>query len=566
MPAYIERGLLDFVNASDSELISDLHQAYALDGFVSQYTSQTISWDVSLSLIKMGLQSAVATGISAAGWRVLLELPLYRLRRRVDLLLVAPQVLVVIELKVGADQFHSSDRQQVEEYALDLRDFHEFSHDIPILPVLWCTEAPAAPLQLPELGAGVADAVVKVGNGQFPIFVSDLASHISALRHAVREDWSRGAYRPVPSVIEAATSLFAGHGVEEITRRDAANLGHAAEAILSLIREARERNRRHLIFLTGVPGSGKTLAGLQVVHRAHESEGRHSGDVVYLSGNTPLVTVLREALTEDECRRKMRAGHRVKKDAVRSSVRVRIQHIMDFLREYLSDTEERPPHERAIVFDEAQRAWDAAYGKQKFGRSASEPRLLLDIMGRHEKWSVIVGLVGGGQEINSGENGMAEWGDALRSLTPAARSEWEIFGPPGIERGDRASAFLGLGELPDIPVTEVPNLTLTVPLRSYRSPRVADWVSAVLDADREGAATIMQDIEEYPILLTRDSHVAMHWLKSQGRGSAVSDWLPVQRQADSGLRVLAFPLTPRMGVTLRIGISGQLAMCVVRTH
>jgi hypothetical protein len=191
---------------------------------------------------------------------------------------------------------------------------------------------------------------------------------------------------------------------------------------------------------------------------------------------------------------------------------------MDVLREYLSDAEGRPPHERAIVFDEAQRAWDAAYGKQKFGRSASEPRLLLDIMARHKEWSAIVGLVGGGQEINRGENGMAEWGDALRSLAPEHRSQWEIFGPPGMANGDRASAFLGLGELPNMAINEVPNLTLTVPIRSYRSPHVSDWVSAVLDADQNGAAAIMREMGEYPIVLTRDSRVAMDWLRSQGRG------------------------------------------------
>jgi hypothetical protein len=394
LPAYIDESVLDLLNTPDRELIARLHQAYASDGFVSQYTSQTIAWDISVGLIRTGLQAAISSGIDVARWRALLELPLYRLRRRVDLLLVTPQALAVIELKIGGDQFQSADRWQVEEYALDLRDFHEFSHEVPILPVLWCTEAQAEPPHVPSLRAGVADAVVNVGRGQFSRFVSDFAAQITALPEIVRKDWSRGAYSPVPSVIEAATSLFAGHGVEEITRRDAANLDEAAETILSLIRQARDRKRRYIIFLTGVPGSGKTLAGLHVVHRTYESESRVSGDVVYLSGNTPLVTVLREALTEDDYRRRLQAGESPKKDAVRSSVRARIQHIIDFLREYLSDLETRPPHERAIVFDEAQRAWDADYGKHKFGRSASEPRLLLDIMARHDDWSVIVGLIG----------------------------------------------------------------------------------------------------------------------------------------------------------------------------
>src|SRR5579859_4694638 len=151
MPAYIDRGVLDFINSPDAELISNLHQAYASDGFTSQYTSQTTAWDVSLKLIRAGLLSAIASGIDVNRWRVLLELPLYRLRRRVDCLIVTPQALAVIELKVGEQNFHSSDRRQVEEYALDLRDFHEHSREIPILPVLWCTEAAAEPLHLPAL-------------------------------------------------------------------------------------------------------------------------------------------------------------------------------------------------------------------------------------------------------------------------------------------------------------------------------------------------------------------------------------------------------------------------------
>ena len=518
MPAYIDKSIEQFLTTPDRQLLADLHSAYASDGFVAQYTSQTIAWEVSLPLIKAALRSAHESAEGIAQWRILMELPLYRLRRRIDLLLVAPQAVAVVEIKAGEHQFHSTDRRQVEEYALDLRDFHEYSHGVPILPVLWCTEAPARHAYLPGLEVGVAEEVIEVGSQQFPAFVSRFASLIARLPQCVREDWSNGAYSPVPSVIEAATALFAGHGVREIAQADATNLKDAAEAVVSLIKRARAEKRRALIFLTGVPGSGKTLAGLQVVHRAVESEGRHSGDVVYLSGNTPLVTVLREALTEDEYDRRKLAGETVTKKDVRSAVRARIQHIMDFLKQYLSDTDQRPPHEHAIVFDEAQRAWDAAYGRQKFGRSASEPRLLIDIMSRHSDWSVIIGLIGGGQEINSGENGMMEWGDALRSLPQATRSEWHVYGPPEMRDGDQATAHLGLGDLPGMTIHEDPNLTLTVPLRSYRSPRVADWVSALLDGDQESARELISEVEKFPIHITRDPGEAMDWLRSQGRG------------------------------------------------
>lgn len=516
MPAYVDLDLPEFLATPSDDLLAQLHRRYAADRFQTQYTSQTTAWETSLSVLREGLES-VPTTVDTSGWRIVLEMPLYRLRRRIDLLLVTPRAIAVIELKVGETNFRAQDRRQVEEYCLDLRDFHEYSAGVPLVPVLWCTEADGGVLRIPRLERGVAAEVVELGTGQFPHFLSRFSERIQSLPNRVRETWSGGSYRPVPSVIEAATTLFAGHGVEEIARADAANLGRAAEAIVSLINLARSERRRALIFLTGVPGSGKTLAGLQVVHRA--TNGRDaSGDVVYLSGNTPLVTVLREALSQDEYARSRQSGHERKIGEVRTSVRARIQHIMDFLREYLSDSKERAPHEHAIIFDEAQRAWDAAYGKQKFGRSASEPRLLLDIMSRHNEWCAIVGLIGGGQEINSGENGMAEWGDAIRSLPEKLRREWSLYGPPGSLTGDRASAYLGLGELPDSHLNEVEDLTLTVPLRSFRSPLIADWVEAVLSADQVGASRIMTGIDGFPIRITRDAEDAIQWLRDQGRG------------------------------------------------
>ena len=517
MPAYIDQTVRDFLGTPNESILANLHGAYAADGFVSQYTSQTIAWENTLDPLKHALKAAARAHPSIRDWTVLLELPLYRLRRRVDLVLVAPEAIAVVELKVGEKEFLSADRRQVEEYALDIRDFHEHSEFAPIVPVLWCTGGVQQQLTLPRMSQGVADRVLQVGGDQFSDFVSLFAEGVSGLRQCVSDVWSQGAYRPVPSVIEAATTLFAGHGVEEIAQADADNLERAAETIVSLIDQARMEKRRALVFLTGVPGSGKTLAGLQVVHQAVAADSL-AGEVVYLSGNTPLVTVLREALTNDEYERRRSDGERVSKGSIRSSVRARIQHIMDFLKEYLTDPMERPPHERAIVFDEAQRAWDAAFGKQKFGRSASEPRLLIDIMSRHPDWSVIVGLIGGGQEINSGENGMVEWGDAIRSLPASLRAEWQIYGPPEMTSGDKASAFLGLGELPGVSMTEVPDLTLTVPLRSYRSPHVSEWVSAVLDGESHKAQEIMKEIERFPIVITRDLDQATKWLRKQGRG------------------------------------------------
>jgi hypothetical protein len=203
----------------------------------------------------------------------------------------------------------------------------------------------------------------------------------------------------------------------------------------------------------------------------------------------------------------------------RREVRTQIQHIIDFLREYLTEDTERPPDVHAIVFDEAQRAWDRAQGKKKFNRSASEPRLLLEIMNRHDDWCVLIGLIGGGQEINSGEEGVAGWGDALRELHADGFRRWEVFAAEQALTGDASTGGLSLGELPEsVDLHADDKLRLSVPLRSYRSPLVADWVAAVLDGDARTGRRIMSDIGPYPILLTRDLEDARKWLEKQGRG------------------------------------------------
>ncbi len=328
---------------------------------------------------------------------------------------------MVVELKVGLAKFTPTDRRQVEEYAQDLRAFHEGSHVASILPVLWCTGSrPLNPYAQP-VSSGVGE-IHNLGCDDLTGLLNRLALSTTPSHSLDRETWETSTYRPVPTVVEAATTLFAGHGVEEIARADASNLDEAADKIVSIIDQTRRQGGRSMIFLTGVPGSGKTLAGLQVIHRAVDSGIEDKGDIVYLPGNTPLVTVIREALVRDEHRRNKTSGGRSLMSDVRSAVRTRIQHIIDFLREYLKDLKEREPHEHTIVFDEAQRAWYKAYGRKKFDRPASEPQLLLEIMGRHKDWRALVCLVGGGQEINNGENGVSEWGEALRKLPPEVAS------------------------------------------------------------------------------------------------------------------------------------------------
>jgi hypothetical protein len=550
MPSYVRLTLENFINAHPDKIVGRLQTAYALDGYRSQIAQQSLAWAYVIPLLQSVFQQVLNERSDCAHWSVLLEYPLYRLQRRIDLVVLAGPYIIVIESKVGETTFRPDGIRQVEEYALDLRDFHSASRLAPILPVLWCTEAREysdryieKPQQIPSTYRVNTPALISLLKS-LPGFDG---------RHSILgEAWDKAQYRPVPNVIQAATSIFAGHDVRAITQADASNLKDAAKRLVELISTAKQEQRHYLLFLTGVPGSGKTLAGLYVVHDSIATGREAEGDIVYLSGNTPLVTVLREALARDDYQKAKQFGRTLTLKTARRSVRTRIQHINDFLKEYLGKS--GPPHEHAIVFDEAQRAWDQEQGKKKFDRRASEPTLLLELMSRHPDWSACVCLVGGGQEINSGEKGVVGWGEALRLLRPEALHKWTICAPREVldSRGGPSTGGLSIGELPTgVRLREEPTLQLLVPLRSFRSPALADWVRHVLNGDAVQAHAVSQDLGSYPLFLTRSLQHARKWLLLNTRGERRSGLL-----ASSGARRLR---ADGLGVTLHANDGPEIA-------
>ncbi len=295
--------------------------------------------------------------------------------------------------------------------------------------------------------------------------------------------WETAPYRPVPTIVDAATMLYSRHSVAEIatSRADVGNLTRTTEAIRAAIDQARSASRHEVVFVTGIPGAGKTLCGLQVVF------GANAG-AAFLTGNLPLVHVMREALARDA--RDQGRNIRMARQETESA----IQPLIGFLRDNLERRE--PPHEHVIVFDEAQRAWDAAFGRRKFGHAESEAAMFLDIMHRHADWAVIVALVGGGQEINTGEAGLAAWGDALQT-----RAHWSVRAAPGVLTATDPRQRL-FSEAPGtLTVSEA--LHLDVPIRSIRSAAAAPWVDAVLLGDATHARKLADDADGVPFLLTR---------------------------------------------------------------
>jgi hypothetical protein len=471
---------------------------------------QTEAWLSQIAMLKE--QVAHFTGV------LLLEFNIPRMGRRIDAVVITGPVVFVIEFKVGSLEFDRAAIDQVWDYALDVKNFHEASHDVPIVPILIATAAQTSrPLKL----SFAADRVAQ------PICI-----HPAALRQTLdlllrevtgegidTQRWVAAPYRPTPTIVEAARALYAKHSVEAITRNDAGavNLSVTSRRVEDLVDEARAQKRKIICFVTGVPGAGKTLVGLNIATRRSDAGETHA---VFLSGNGPLVAVLREALTRDELARRARSGEKTTKKKAANPVKAFIQNVHHFRDEALRDL--GPPVDHIAIFDEAQRAWNirktASFMKQKKGQpnfQFSEPAFLIHYMDRHQDWAAIICLVGGGQEINDGEAGIGEWLAAVRAHYP----HWHLYISEQLSDSEYAAgqALDSVQELRNVHLEK--NLHLAVSMRSFRAENVSAFVKATLDCEVDGARKALAALsEKYPIVLTRDLNRAKQWIRARARG------------------------------------------------
>lgn len=364
--------------------------------------------------------------LSGLSGSVFFEFNIPRMGRRIDTVLVIGAVVFAIEFKVGEKTFDRASIDQVWDYGLDLKNFHEASHDVSIVPVLVATEATQSPPLELRVDTDKLCRPVVVDPPSFRGAV-DLALRTTEGSALDAKIWSRAPYHPTPTIVEAARSLYAQHSVEAIARFDAGaqNLHVTSGRIEELVDEAKAKGQKMICFVTGVPGAGKTLVGLNLATRREADQPTHA---VFLSGNGPLVAVLREALTRDEVARQRLRGKKVRKGEVAGSVKSFIQNVHNFRDEgVISDAQ---PFDHVVIFDEAQRAWNLKKTvdfmrrrKKRADFAQSEPEFLISYMNRRKDWAVIVCLVGGGQEIHNGEAGSATWLDAVNRSFP----NWEMF-------------------------------------------------------------------------------------------------------------------------------------------
>lgn len=444
-----------------------------------------------------------------------------RMGRRIDVLAIIRNTVFVIEFKVGESHFTRAALDQVWDYALDLKNFHEPSHGVTIAPVLVATEADErfSTVATSHHNDGVL-MPIKCGPDSLHACIEQVL-WVSEGPAIDAESWVHGRYKPTPTIVEAASALYGQHSVADLSRSDAGakNLSVTSAAVDRVIESARSQRKKAICFITGVPGAGKTLVGLDVATKHMDaSSDLHS---VYLSGNGPLVKILCEALTRDEVARAKAKNMRLRVGETRKSVELFIQNVHHFRDAYLLD--ERAPIDHVVIFDEAQRAWTleqtSKFMAQKKGRSdfnRSEPEFLISCMDRHPDWAVVICLVGGGQEINTGEAGISEWLHAIERYFPS----WEVHVSPHLTDSEYAATDALASLQPHARVIFDEGLHLAVSMRSFRAEHVSTFVKHLLDRDKSQASEALQAVRQrYPIVVTRDLSKAKQWLKSQARGT-----------------------------------------------
>ena len=506
--AYYSNSINNFLIDDNNLILGELtkQHSYSLEEL------QKNAWIEQIKILKKSLEN-ISEG------HIFFEFSIPRMGKRVDNIIIYKDSILVFEFKVGCKKFDNYAVEQVTDYALDLKNFHEGSHYSKIFPVLVSTESEKKYEDISIYHENLFKPLLINSD-----YIESLFTKISSVcseKDIDPKQWEISIYKPTPTIIEAAQALYKGHNVKEISRSDAGaiNLSKTANCLNNIIEYSKENSKKSICFITGVPGAGKTLAGLNIAtERMKADEGEHA---VFLSGNGPLVEVLREALTRDKVLSEKSKGIKITKKEASIKSNAFIQNIHHFRDEYIISS--TSPIEKVVVFDEAQRAWNleqaSSFMKRKKGLAdfnMSEPEFLIDVMNRHNDWCTIVCLIGGGQEINTGEAGLEEWIRALQNKY----LDWDVYYSNLIETDANYLNDENLRNWLKKNSNKKTDLHLAVSLRSFRSEKLAEFIENIIDLNLDNAKLLYKQLKEnYPIVITRSLESGKEFIRNSSKGS-----------------------------------------------
>lgn len=536
----------DFLDQDRLSILGTLHDNYHGPAL----TTTNIAWMGEIDILQQVL----------APWKdekaqIIFEYEIPRLGKRIDVVLLIRGIIFCLEFKVGQKDALQADVEQVMDYALDLKNFHRFSHDRVIVPILIPTKRASSTTEF--LHSVYDDHIYNPlisGEEHLQRLILSILDQANDTNAETMENWIVSPYTPTPTIIEAARALYENHSVEDITRHEADKVftDRTIDYILEIIERSKDQKKKSICFVTGVPGAGKTLVGLDVAIKQTYKNGEldKENGAVYLSGNGPLVAVLTEALARDNQKKCAFKGERKNLSDSRREVSEFIQIIHRYRDNMLAKIKnpvengiveidpEKAIHlehtgygevEHVAIFDEAQRSWTnkriADYLKRggTYGNKLkvpnfpmSEAEFLIWSLDQREDWAVIICLVGGGQEINTGEAGITEWIKALNIRF----THWDVYISDKLTDTEYAEGRVNELLQDNNRVTFAENLHLAVSLRSFRAETLSSFVQSMLTF-RPDAAALYKDVagRGYPIVLTRDMDIARAWLRKQARGT-----------------------------------------------
>ena len=536
---------INFVNENEMSILGMLNDNYHGDAL----TTTREAWKGEIRIMQRLLSR-----LQDRNGQIVFEYDIPRLGKRIDVVLLYKGIVFCLEFKVGESKILEADIDQVLDYALDLKNFHKFSEDKIIAPILVATNYNnhSTEIKRSVYDDGVINPLITGENGLFELITKVIDRHPYEM--PINENWIISPYAPTPTIIEAARSLYENHSVEDITRHEADKVStdRTIAYVLNVINKSKRDQKKSICFVTGVPGAGKTLVGLDVAikqtYQGNNEPVKEEG-AVYLSGNGPLVAVLTEALARDNIKKCRERNEKKNKSDAEREVRKSIQMIHRYRDNMLAkirnpvengkleiDPEKAVRLEKAgfgevehvAIFDEAQRSWTherlAAYLKRggTYGNKLkvpnfpmSEAAFLIWSLDQREDWATIICLVGGGQEINTGEAGISEWIKALNQHF----SHWNVYISPKLTEAEYAEGKVNELLKDNKNVTYAEDLHLAVSLRSFRAEKVSGFVHSLLSFDGN-AKDLYQEIKDnYPIVLTRDMAKARRWLRNHVRGT-----------------------------------------------
>lgn len=527
MAAFYRATVAEFLVADPARLMLDLTSGVAGMGFDLR-ADQHAAWIEQTGILQASLGEIREQFSTMGTWGLLLEYQIPGRPKRLDAVLLDGAGIIAIEFKVGATEFQASDKWQLREYCWNLRDFHRESEGVPIAPILVATGA----AQSESVSSTEYEDRHRIVQRMLLANAQTLGGALSTAHKRLRVAgahsldlvrWDTSQAQPTRTVIVEAQRLFEAHDVREISHAHADNTTEALNRIFEIVRQSREERLRSICFVTGVPGAGKTLVGLHAAYSPRMIDAAASS-ATFASGNQPLLDVLNAALAMN------RMNARRERREIGHSLSAPVENVHRFAQEHLLDPLRRPPPQHVVVFDEAQRVWTAdkvAKGLRKqvqrgrltdaqraaiLASNHSEPDLLLRVMERCPEWCVVVALVGGGQEIHDGEAGLGAWGSAIT----AAEHRWTPWVSAEALDGGASVAGQTLfanAQPTSLDVRVTPALHLSVAKRSLRAERYAEWVNSVLNWQPDAAAALMPELEEFPMLLTRDLDEARRILR-----------------------------------------------------